>query len=88
MPLYEYYCKKCDANFDVYHPAGQNGQKCPKCKSKVEKVFHAPGLIFKGSGWHVTDYCNGKNNNASTATKAAPCEKKADGACANPTCAD
>ncbi|HOS42829.1 MAG TPA: zinc ribbon domain-containing protein [Armatimonadota bacterium] len=28
---------------------------CPVCDGPVRKVFHAAGIIFKGSGWYVTD---------------------------------
>jgi putative FmdB family regulatory protein len=81
MPVYEYYCKKCDSTFDVRHEAGKNGQKCPTCKSKAEKVFHAPGLIFKGSGFHTTDYCS-KGAKEAPATSTESCSKAADKTCA------
>jgi len=57
MPVYEYACKKCDHHFDVRHGADEVPElSCPECQSEVRKVFHAAGIIFKGSGWHITDY--------------------------------
>lgn len=57
MPIYEYACTKCDHHFDVHHGADEKPSlNCPQCNSEVRKVFHANGIIFKGSGWHITDY--------------------------------
>lgn len=56
MPLYEYACKSCDHHFDVRHSADEvPALSCPICASEVKKVFHAAGIIFKGSGWYITD---------------------------------
>jgi len=58
MPLYEYSCKKCGHRFEVWHPARQSrGRRCPACNNRAHKVFHPVGIIFKGSGFHTTDYC-------------------------------
>ena len=57
MPVYEYACQRCDHHFDVRYGADEVPTlSCPKCHSEVKKVFHAAGIIFKGSGWHITDY--------------------------------
>ena len=43
---------------------------CPECGGKVIRVIHGgTGLIFKGSGWYVTDYGKGKSPSSSTETK-------------------
>lgn len=56
MPLYEYACKSCDHHFDIRHSADEKPEiHCPECGGEVRKVFHAAGIIFKGSGWYVTD---------------------------------
>jgi predicted nucleic acid-binding Zn ribbon protein len=34
---------------------------CPTCKKKVQKLFSAPAIQFKGTGWYVTDY-SGKSS--------------------------
>jgi putative FmdB family regulatory protein len=81
MPVYEYFCKKCNENFEVWRSASKNGsQRCPTCKCKAEKVFHAPGIIFKGSGFHVNDY--GSKGSHSTSAAPAACPKAAEKTCA------
>ena len=57
MPVYEYACTKCDHHFEQFRKVTDpHPTKCPQCRSRVKRVFAAPGLIFKGSGFHVTDY--------------------------------
>ena len=56
MPLYEYRCQKCAhlyekrEGFDA--PARQ---KCPTCGGQAQRVLHAAPIVFKGSGFYVTD---------------------------------
>lgn len=59
MPLYEYACQSCQHHFDIRHSANETpALRCPECDGEVKKVFHAAGIIFKGSGWHIKDYAN------------------------------
>ena len=56
MPLYEYACTLCHHKFDIRHGANEKPElSCPECQGAVKKVFHAAGIIFKGSGWYITD---------------------------------
>ena len=66
MPTYEYACQKCGQNFDAYQSMRDEPFKvCPKAlcrqarwgKGTVRRlVGTGAGLIFKGSGFYVTDY--------------------------------
>jgi putative FmdB family regulatory protein len=56
MPLYEYRCTKCQHNFEQQQAVGAPAPACPRCGSPSRKVFSSVGLIFKGSGFHTTDY--------------------------------
>lgn len=56
MPLYEYRCTKCGHKFEVHHDVGGTVGPCPVCGGEVKRVFSSVGLIFKGSGFHTTDY--------------------------------
>ena len=66
MPTYEYVCTKCDHHFEKFQPIADAALTiCPKelCgmkkwgKGKVKRVIGAgAGLIFKGSGFYITDY--------------------------------
>ena len=58
MPTYEYECKKCGYEFEEFQNITEPPlKKCPKCKGKVQRLLGTgAGIIFKGSGFHQTDY--------------------------------
>lgn len=66
MPTYEYVCQKCNHQFDLFQSISDNALTvCPKeqCaqkpwgKGKVKRMISSgAGLIFKGSGFYITDY--------------------------------
>ncbi len=63
MPLYEYKCLKCGRKTEkIENVAGPHLKKCPHCGGKVEALFSAPAIQFKGSGWYVTDYGGKKSS--------------------------
>lgn len=85
MPTYDYVCEKCGHTFEFFHSMKDEPLKvCPKelCpgkkwgKGKVQKQLGTgAGLIFKGSGFYITDYrSEGYKTAASkdTAPAAAP----------------
>ena len=95
MPTYEYVCAKCDQHFEVHQSIKDNSlTTCPKdqCprkpwgKGKVKRAVSAgAGLIFKGSGFYITDYRSegynaaakkDANASASNSAKSADSSKK------------
>jgi len=58
MPTYEYECKHCKKNFDVFQKITDKAlEKCPKCGKKVRRIIGGgTGFILKGSGFYATDY--------------------------------
>jgi putative FmdB family regulatory protein len=59
MPTYEYRCRACDHRFENFHSMTADPiTLCPECgKEEVERLISAGGgLIFKGSGFYITDY--------------------------------
>ncbi len=57
MPVYEYACTKCGHRFEQRRSVTDPpASKCPECRCKVKRVYAPVGIIFKGSGFHVTDY--------------------------------
>ena len=58
MPTYEYLCLKCGKKFDKLQSMTEKPLKqCVYCKGKVERQIGAgAGLIFKGTGFYITDY--------------------------------
>jgi putative FmdB family regulatory protein len=57
MPLYEYECKACETRFERMQPVTDPPiSECANCGSgPVRRIFHPVGVIFKGSGWYITD---------------------------------
>lgn len=59
MPTYEYACPKCGHQFEQFQSMRDEPlKKCPKCgKTGVKRLIGGgAGLIFKGSGFYITDY--------------------------------
>ena len=55
MPNYEYQCSECAHRFEIWQSVGEAAPTCPDCGAATKKVFHPPRVIFKGSGFYVTD---------------------------------
>jgi putative FmdB family regulatory protein len=80
MPTYEYSCETCGKNFDLFQSMRDEPLKeCPQEKCQMEEWGHGKvkrllgtgaGLIFKGSGFYITDYRS--NSYKEAAKKDAP----------------
>lgn len=75
MPLYDYKCGQC-GEFELEQSMLDKPlTTCPKCGQPIRRLFSASGIMFKGSGFYVTD--NAKKSTlpspapAKTATPAA-----------------
>jgi len=56
MPKYEYACKSCGEHIEVVQSfSDAQLTECPSCGGPLRKVFAAPGISFKGSGFYRTD---------------------------------
>lgn len=84
MPTYEYQCLKCKKKFDKLQSMNDKPLKnCIYCKGKVERLIGGgAGLIFKGTGFYITDYKNKPTSGKSesdkpkeTKTESAPAKK-------------
>ena len=91
MPTYDYQCEKCKKTFEIFHSMKDAAlTTCPKdhCqmkawgKGKVKRLLGTgAGLIFKGSGFYITDYrsegykASAKSDSASAETKTADTKK-------------
>ena len=74
MPTYEYTCKRCGENIEVFQSFSEKPlRKHQECGGELQKVFHARGVVFKGSGFYSTD------SRSSTSSKKGDPAKKADG---------
>ncbi len=56
MPVYVYKCEKCGYQFDKLQSfSARPLTDCPQCDGHVHRVIQPVGVIFKGSGFYVTD---------------------------------
>jgi len=57
MPIYQYKCRNCGANVEKMQPfSAESLVECPEChQPALKKIMSAAGIIFKGSGWYITD---------------------------------
>ncbi|HUP27215.1 MAG TPA: FmdB family zinc ribbon protein [Chloroflexia bacterium] len=57
MPIYEYECKACGTRFEkMQQISAEPLTECLNCgKGPIRRVYHPVGVIFKGSGWYITD---------------------------------
>lgn len=63
MPIYEYECEKCHNRFELKRSFGEDGgASCPHCRGKACRIFTSVPVIFKGSGFYVTDHRKGESN--------------------------
>jgi putative FmdB family regulatory protein len=82
MPTYEYRCDK-GHEFEVFQRMSEPPvEKCIHCGAKAERLLSAgAGLLFKGSGFYITDYRSDKYKKAAEADKgSATTPKSADSA--------
>ncbi|MCW5799336.1 MAG: transcriptional regulator [Nitrospira sp.] len=57
MPIYEYQCSSCAHRFEVKQSIKDEPIKeCVRCGKEVTKLISPPAIMFKGSGWYITDY--------------------------------
>lgn len=89
MPTYEYECSKCRKTFEIFQSMKDDALKtCPEAQCRMKKWGKGPvkrllgtgaGLIFKGSGFYITDYRSEGYKAAAkkdTSTPAAKSEPK------------
>jgi putative FmdB family regulatory protein len=77
MPIYEYRCTRCRHTFDLYQAVGEPAPRCPECDATTTKVFASVGLIFKGSGFHTTDYRKTASGNGDDTNRDAASNRDA-----------
>ena len=82
MPVYEYICDTCEGDFEVRRSfTDTSTPPCPTCNGsgRVRRKFSAPAIVFKGSGFYVTD-SRGKNSAASPGARKETGEAKTENA--------
>ena len=86
MPIYEYKCKKCGKEVEVFQKiTASDVTSCKYCKGPVGKLISLSSFNLKGTGWYVTDYggkktaaAERKKEESGTTAPAAPEAPKAE----------
>ena len=84
MPTYEYECTRCGHAFERFQTITEEPVKrCPRCRGKVRRLIGVgSGILFRGSGFHETDYRSrnyreeAKKEKEDTGLKGAKKDKK------------
>jgi putative FmdB family regulatory protein len=79
MPTYDFECVKCHHKFEQKRSFSDDGSTdCPRCHSEARRLFSVVPVIFKGSGFYVTDQRKGSGVKAEAATEVKSETKKPD----------
>lgn len=80
MPTYDYKCLSCGHTFEIFQAMSDDPvKKCPLCGKKVRRlVSGGTGLIFKGSGFYLTDYVRRSESKSDPEKKTEKAEKPKD----------
>ena len=80
MPIYEYECGRCRRRFEKKQGFDDAPQaECPECHGEAKRVFLPAPVIFKGSGFYVTDHRTTKDSYAEKKETKAGGETKTGG---------
>jgi putative FmdB family regulatory protein len=72
VPLYDYQCRKCNEVTEVRHGFKESFEgACPKCGGEMARVFNPAGIVFKGSGFYITDSRKGGDGGSSAKSESA-----------------
>ena len=79
MPVYEYECLECGLHFErLQNYNDPHVAQCPRGHRNVRRVFSPPAIVFKGSGFYVTDNRKDSGSNKKPSKKAkVPAKNKA-----------
>ena len=89
MPLYDYACTQCGRVHEVRHGFDETFEKaCEACGAALRRVFNPAPVLFKGSGFYVTDSRPSAGANKTEKPKEASPEAKSDTAAAKPATGD
>ncbi|WP_447972424.1 FmdB family zinc ribbon protein [Nitrospira sp. Kam-Ns4a] len=85
MPIYEYLCDNCQSRFEIKQKVSDPPlSTCERCGGPVKKLISSPAIMFKGSGWYITDYSDKLKLPAQEAASAPSGNGKKDTAAGQP----
>jgi putative FmdB family regulatory protein len=73
MPTYTYQCDSCGHGFEtVQRFADDPLTECPECGASIRRVIQPVGVVFKGSGWYITDSRHKRSGDGADGAKETP----------------
>jgi putative FmdB family regulatory protein len=79
MPIYEYKCRKCGKEFEIFQGISDPAvASCKFCRGSVRKMMSLSSFHLKGSGWYATDYGGKKAPAAEKKTEDKASTEKSD----------
>ena len=83
LPLYDYQCRTCSKVTEVRHGFREAYDgTCPDCGGELARVFNPAGIVFKGSGFYITD--SRKNSGSDSASSSGDGASKPSDAASKP----
>jgi putative FmdB family regulatory protein len=79
MPTYVYRCRDCDTRLEAFQKITEDPlTTCESCGGSINRVLQPVGVVFKGTGFYVTDYKRKENgsNGTSADSKDSSSETK------------
>ena len=72
MPLYDYQCSNCGKVTEVRHGFNDtHDEPCASCGGKLTRVFNPAPILFKGSGFYITDSRKGGESKSESSTSSS-----------------
>jgi putative FmdB family regulatory protein len=72
LPLYDYQCRSCQQVTEIRHAFRETPEgSCPACGGDLARVFNPAGIVFKGSGFYVTDSRKSSDSGGSKSESSA-----------------
>jgi putative FmdB family regulatory protein len=72
VPLYDYQCRQCNEVTEVRHGFKESFEgACPACGGEMARVFNPAGIVFKGSGFYITDSRKGGEGGSSSKSESS-----------------
>jgi putative FmdB family regulatory protein len=69
LPLYDYQCRACSKVTEVRHGFREaHDGACPDCGGELARVFNPAGIVFKGSGFYITDSRKGSGSDSGSSS--------------------
>lgn len=77
MPTYGYRCDTCGVEFEQFQRITEPPlTECPQCGGSVRRLLYPVGILFKGPGFHITDYRKPDNSSGGKSEGSEPSKKE------------